>query len=340
VTDPADMCATILDSVHGQLSIDDVWTVHDANGFTWWPGDGVRQHVRAEGPVDVDGCATWWLSIETPVWRVGDAAGIVALECAIEALRVRAFGAGVVTDMEDGSVALVSRSYLMPETVPERCFPLAGLGALQARLALDAWADAEARVGDHARAWRDARPHPIGGERIGSDEILTLPDTAMPAIARRHGHAGLLDMWSRTGDALATALGGEPHSQHDTLLMFGADLGRLQASVLCGLMRGGLAGPSVAVTIILDGRYGPQDGRALCEALQRLALEPPSLAWTLGSWVLRDRVDGTDGLMPVYGAFLPIGLFEPAYGGVLGHAIGCYLGDLRRSLQASPDLRR
>jgi len=337
VTDPADMCATILDTVHRQLAIDDVWTVHDADAFTWWPGDGVRQHVRAEGPVDVDGSATWWLTIETPVWRVADASGMAALECAIESLRIRAFGAAVVTDAARGSVALVTRSALEREAVPERCYPLAGLGALQARLALDAWADAEARVGEHARSWRDARPHPIGGERIGTDEILSLPETAMPAIAARHGPTGVLDTWSRTGDALASALGSGPHSQHDTLLAFGADLGRHEASVLCGVMHCGLAGPSIAVTVILDGHYGPTDGRALCDALQRLALEPPSLAWTLGSWVLRDRIDGSNGLMPVYGAFLPIGLFQPAYGGVLGHAVGCYLGDVRRYLLAASD---
>ena len=61
-----------------------------------------------------------------------------------------------------------------------------------------------------------------------------------------------------------------------------------------------------------------------------------ALASTLGSWVLRDRIDGTDGLMPIYGAFLPIGLFEP----VLGHAIGCYLGDLLSYRQATADLSR
>ena len=65
-----------------------------------------------------------------------------------------------------------------------------------------------------------------------------------------------------------------------------------------------------------------------------------ALASTLGSWVLRDRIDGTDGLMPVYGAFLPIDLFEPAYGAVLGHAIGCYLGDLLSYRQATADLSR
>lgn len=56
----------------------DAWIVRRADGFAWWPGVGVRQSVRVQGPATVDGLPTSWLVIETPAGRDLDAARCAA----------------------------------------------------------------------------------------------------------------------------------------------------------------------------------------------------------------------------------------------------------------------
>lgn len=102
-------CARILEAVHRQLSINEPWTHRTPDGFSWWPGGSVRQHLRAEGPIDVDGFDIWWLTRETPVWRNANAA---ALASHVEALRIAAHGAAVVHDAATGRTSLVTLTYL------------------------------------------------------------------------------------------------------------------------------------------------------------------------------------------------------------------------------------
>lgn len=321
MTDPSDMRATILETVHRQLSIAHPWTVHHDDAFTWWPGGGVRQRVRAEGPVPVAGVDTWWLAIETPVWRAPDDDALARLERAIERLRVHTHGAAVVVDPSQRRVSLVMRTYLLPETVPGRCFALAGLGAVQARHALAAWKHVESTIGLHAAAWRDTLPHPVGGERTALDEILSLPERLVQPMARRLGRAGLLDAWRHTADALQTCGLDAPAHQVDTMLTFAVRLGERDALVLLGLMQDDLTGPAVAVSTLVQASAEPAEARALCDALQRATLTPPSLVWTLGSWVVRENVWDSDGLTAMHTAFLPIGLFPTGYGLPLAHAV-------------------
>lgn len=321
MTEPGDMTATILETIHRQLSIDHPWTEHHDDAFTWWPGGGVRQHVSAEGPVAVDGVDTWWLVIETPVWQVADDAALHWLEGAIERLRVRAHGAAVVVDRGTRCVSLVMRTYLLPETVPGRCYALAGLGAVQARQALDAWAHAEATVGPDACAWRDALPHPAGGERRACDEILDLPEALLRPVSDQLGPAGLLDAWRQTADALRLYGLDAPVRQDDTVLTYATRIGEHDARIRLGLMCDDLTGPAVAVSTILELPGDEVAARATCDALQRAALRPPSLVWTLGSWFVRPPLGDGAGVIAMHTAFLPIGLFPFGYGVPLAHTV-------------------
>ena len=321
MTDTGEMTATILETVHRQLSIDQPWTVHHDDGFTWWPGGGLRQRVHAEGPISVDGVDTWWLAIETPVWRTRDDAALEHLAGAIERLRVRAHGAAVVVDQATRGVSLVMRCYLLRETVPGRCYALAGLGAVQARQALAAWEHAETTLGPDASTWRDTLPHPENGTRRVRDEILGLPEALLQRVSDQLGPAGLLDVWQQTADALRLYGLGAPVRQDDTVLTYAARCGGHDARILLGLMRDDLTGPSVAVSTLLELPGDEASARATCDALQRAALTPPSLVWTLGSWVLRPAVTDGPRLSAMHTAFLPVGLFPFGYGVPLAHAV-------------------
>ena len=340
MTDPSDVRATILDTVHRQLSIDHPWTVHHDDAFTWWPGGGVRQHVRAEGPLPVVGIDTWWLEIETPVWHAPDDQALAQLEGAIERLRVRTHGAAVRVDPAERRVSLVMRTYLLPASVPGRCLAIAGLGAVQARQALAAWEHAEASLGRNAAAWRDALPHPIGGERHARDEILTLPETFIQPVARHLGSTGLLDAWHHTADALRLNGFDVPLRQDDSLLTFAARLGEHDALVLLGLMHDDLTGPAVAVSTLVQVPEEPAAARALCDTLQRAALTPPSLVWTLGSWVLRAPTGDGAGLTAMHTAFLPVGLFPAGFGVPLAHSIAEQVRVWGRAIDRGSDARR
>ena len=347
MTDPRDMPASILETVHRQLSIDQPWTVHHDEAFTWWPGGGVRQQVRAEGPVSVDDVDTWWLTIETPVWRAPDDAALHRLAGAIERLRVRAHGAAVVVDRGTRCVSLTMRTYLLPETVPGRCYALAGLGAVQARQALAAWAHAEATLGPDACARRDALPHPVGGERRVCDEILDLPEALLRPVSDQLGPAGLLDAWRRTADALRLYGLDAPVRQDDTVLTYVTRCGDQDARVLLGLMRDDLTGPAVAVSTLVELPGNLATARATCDALQRAALTPPSLVWTLGSWVVRPPVGDGTCLTAMHTAFLPIGLFPFGYGVPLAHSVaqqlrvwGGVLDEANRALAGAQRVRR
>lgn len=345
MTDPCDMPATILETVHRQLGIDHPWSVHHDDAFTWWPGGGVRQRVRAEGPIAVDGVDTWWLAIETPVWRAPDDAALLQLAGAIERLRVRAHGAAVVVDQEARGVSLAMRTYLLPETVPGRCYALAGLGPVQARQALAAWSHAESTLGPDASAWRDALPHPVGGERRLCDEILDLPEALLHRVSDQLGPTGLLDAWRQTADALRHCGLDAPVRQDDTLLTYVTRCGDHDARILLGLMHDDLTGPAVAVSTLLEVPADEASARATCDALQRAALTPPSLVWTLGSWVLRPSVAGGTGLTAMHTAFLPVGLFPFGYGVPLAHAVAQQLrvwGEVleQRSRASARDLDR
>lgn len=195
-------CARILEVVHRQLSIDEPWTLRTAEGFTWWPAGGVRQFVHAEGPIDVDGLDTWWLTIETPVWREADC---TALAPHVEALRIAAHGAAVAQDAATGRTSLVTRTYLLPESIVARGLRFAALGVVQARLALDAWAEAAAHLGDRADAWRDVEDHPERGPRDALDEVLALPEAALLPRARQLGDAGLHTLLTTTARSLEVA---------------------------------------------------------------------------------------------------------------------------------------
>ena len=327
-------CARILEVVHRQLSIDEPWTHRTPDGFTWWPGGGGRQHVRAEGPIDVDGLDTWWLTIETPVWRDADAA---ALAPHLEALRIAAHGAAVVHDAATGRTALVTRTYLLPESIVARGLRFAALGVVQARLALDAWAEAAAQLGDRADAWRDLEGHPERGPRDELDEVLALPEAVFEPRARQLGKAGLRALLATTARSLETAFGGPRGDVDDGVLFFAADLGPRDGLVVATTMEHDLIGPSVAASLIVDGPFEPDEARALGEALQRRALAAPSLQWTLGSWVVRPRMGAEPGHMLIHTSFLPLAVFERDWGMALASAVGFEVAEVRRALGEEVD---
>ena len=319
-------CARILEVVHRQLSIDEPWTHRTAEGFTWWPGGGVRQHVRAEGPVEVEGLDTWWLTIETPVWQGGDA---VALAPLVEALRVAAHGAAVVHDAATGRTSLVTRTYLLPESIVARGLRFAALGVVQARLALDAWAEAAAQLGDRADAWRDREGHPARGPRDELDEVLALPEAVFEPRARQLGDAGLRALLATTARSLEAAFGRPQGDVDDGVLFFAADLGPRNGLVVATTMEHELIGPSVVASLIVDGPFEPDEARALGDALQRRALAAPSVQWTLGSWVVRPQVGDDPGHMLIHPTFLPLAVFDADWGMGLASAVGFEVAEVR-----------
>lgn len=321
-------CARILEVVHRQLSIDKPWTHRTPEGFTWWPGGGVRQHVRAEGPIDVEGLDTWWLTLETPVWRGGDAA---ALAPHVEALRVAAHGAAVVHDAASGRTSLVTRTYLLPESIVSRGLRFAALGVVQARLALDAWAEAAAQLGVRAVAWRDLEDHPERGPRDELDEVLALPEAVFQPRAAQLGEAGLRALLATTARSLEAGLGRPQGDVDDSILFFAADLGPREGLVVATTMEHALVGPSVAASLIVDGPFEPDEARALGDALQRRALAAPSVQWTLGSWVVRPRMGEEPGHLLVHSTFLPLAVFDGDRGLGLASAIGFEVAEVQRA---------
>jgi hypothetical protein len=111
--------------VHRLLMIDEPWTLWHEDGFTWW-GHELAQRYRWEGPIDVDGVPTWFVSVETDFIRGATDRG-QALEFVNRWNASLEFGVGALV-WEDGRIRLRSRTYAMPESVEDRARWLASWG--------------------------------------------------------------------------------------------------------------------------------------------------------------------------------------------------------------------
>lgn len=338
MSDVESICIGILAAVHHGLSIDQAWTQRDDDAFDWWPGGGVRQRLRVEGPRDGDGDrggagdgdgdGAWWLAVETPVWHVPDPADLSRLRGAIDGLAVNAHGAAVRVDRAAGRVSLVSRVRLAAASLESEARRASGLAPVQARLALKAWSVAEEAVGPSAFVWRDDAPHPVHGRRDDLDEILFLPERLIlrRALSLPGEGAGHLQA---TADALVALGVGHPVRRDDDHLWLALDVGSRGALLMVSIMHHPLSGPSVAATIVLDLHLDPDAARLEGDALLEAELAPDSRTWTLGSWVVRGRFDGEVGETLVHTSFLPVGLFSEGSGRALARALGAKVEGLR-----------
>lgn len=170
-----------LDAVRSRLVSDPQWTLDHADGFSWW-SHRLRQTFRVEGPIELSGVPTWWLSFETDVASglVGpdDRKGLVAQM----ANRVSNLYATVV----DGD-RLVHRGRVsfQPETLPHRAQLLSDRALLSntdAHLIADTFVQHASSVGLEIDGLRVAESaHPIAGPRSEPDPILRVRDDVFVA---------------------------------------------------------------------------------------------------------------------------------------------------------------
>jgi len=165
-----------IQAIRARLMIDPEWSVDHADGLSWW-SHRLRQRFRIEGPIDLDGLATWWASFETDV-----AAGLGG---DADAQRFVAFAANRVgnlftTVVEEGRLFQRARVYFLPETLEHRVALLtdrALLSNVDAHRIADTFVGQGAAIGVRGDALRvDESAHPVNGRREEPDEMLSVRD--------------------------------------------------------------------------------------------------------------------------------------------------------------------
>ena len=160
---------------HRLLMIDEPWTQWHDDGFTWWAHE-LAQRYRWEGPIDIDGLPTWFLSVETDFLR-GATDRARALEFVNRWNASLEFGVGALV-VEDDRIRLRSRTYAMPESAEDRARMLSSWGivanAVASQLGRIHGSDADelASLGFDASWEVDASGHPDSGRRDAPDEML------------------------------------------------------------------------------------------------------------------------------------------------------------------------
>ena len=161
--------------VHRLLMIDEPWTEWHDDGFTWWAHE-LAQRFRWEGPIDLDGLPTWFLSVETDFIR-GATDRAQALEFVNRWNASLEFGVGALL-VEDDRIRLRSRTYAMPESAEDRARLLSGWGIIgnavvsQLGRLYGASSDELVAFGFDPSWSVDASGHPDAGRRESPDEML------------------------------------------------------------------------------------------------------------------------------------------------------------------------
>lgn len=176
--------------VHRLLLIDEPWTEWHDDGFTWWAHE-LAQRFRWEGPIDVDGIPTWFLSVETDFIR-GATDRARALEFVNRWNASLEFGVGALV-VEGDRIRLRSRTYAMPASAEDRARWLSSWGiignAVTSQLGrMHGSSPAEMVAFGFDSSWTvDASGHPTSGRRVTRDEMLSvieassLPQGRQPA---------------------------------------------------------------------------------------------------------------------------------------------------------------
>jgi hypothetical protein len=161
--------------VHRLLMIDEPWTQWHDDGFSWW-GHELAQRYRWQGPIDIEGLPTWFLSVETDFLR-GATDGARALEFVNRWNASLEFGVGALV-VEGERIRLRSRTYAMPESAEDRARLLGSWGivanAVASQLGRIQTSDPKelTSLGFDASWCVDASSHPESGRREAPDEML------------------------------------------------------------------------------------------------------------------------------------------------------------------------
>lgn len=162
----------LIQTVYDLLKIDPQWTEWHEDGFTWW-AQGLAQRFRAEGPEQVDGIPTYWLSFETSVLRgvAQDAPEVHALV----GMQNRMNNLFTTNVTADGRLIHWGRVYALPESVTHRAKQL-GERAIISNVMATRQADATVTflTGRGLAAEVDHSGHPVCGRRAEADEMLTV----------------------------------------------------------------------------------------------------------------------------------------------------------------------
>jgi hypothetical protein len=101
---------------HRLLDIDDTHTAWRPDGFTW-RAHRLAQRLRFEGPVEIDGVPTWWVSVDTACLRGADPASERVLDWVAAQNAAHRLGALV---LEGDRVRLRARVAVREGSMPER----------------------------------------------------------------------------------------------------------------------------------------------------------------------------------------------------------------------------
>ena len=169
----------MIQELHRHLMIDEQWTEWHEDGFTWWSAY-LAQRFRSQGPRDIDGTPTWWLSYEMALLK-GVEDGMPAHLTVMYLNRMSNLTAFYLTG---GRLVARGRVYALPESAPDRIRLLADRAIIAN---VDASSRAmglvtvmqqmsEAAGGHSASTLPDFSAHPVSGPRPQMDDMLNVVD--------------------------------------------------------------------------------------------------------------------------------------------------------------------
>ncbi len=304
---------TMVRAIHEYLKIDEEWTQWHEDGFTWWSYQ-LAQRFRFDGPHDVYGIPTWWISFETDGLRGMGRGSSVTDELVAELNGTQrlfmAFSAG-------DRVGHRGRVYALPETAEHRLRTLADHAILSnvfAHQQLPAVLEALRSSGE-AGAQLDTSQHPGRGAREVPDDMLNVihavfvPLGGRPVAPERRPD---LDAAARVlGGAEGGADGGSDEgrvmrmlrvAERDLLVVIHADAQH-------PLLGGGMA---VSQTLLSHDPIGEAEARALAARLNEAEWTTRTPLVSVGAWFPITTEEGA--VFVSHATFHPNGVLVPTLG--------------------------
>lgn len=298
----------MIEQIHDFLKIDSEWTEWHDDGFTWWAHD-LAQRFRFEGPRDVEGIPTYWLTFETEVAR-----DLPRCSKEIRALVAADNGANRLfeTALVEDRLVFRGRTYALPETAASRV-------RLIANQAIVANVFASKRVGSYVSALRRlAGPasqiepafssHPANGSRLERDEMLSvvdqvhLPEGLVPVAPAQAPDLGQVAKLVSHADVVATLSADEqqltvefPNDAQKLVL-------RLSYRDRHPVMGNGL---SVSLVLPLVAGFNSDLAGSLADALNNVEWKAPTTIVTSGAWVAAGTGAEDDPLRLEHKVFYP-----------------------------------
>lgn len=161
----------LIQTIYEFLQIDEEWTQWHEDGFTWW-SHRLAQRFRVEGPVQVDGEPTWWVSFETAVLRNVPNDSFVSAAVTLQNRTGNLFTIKVA----GGHLFHWGRVYALPETMTSRARLLAERAIISNAIASEQADGLAALMRKHSDAAVevDVSAHPENGARSNPDDMLNV----------------------------------------------------------------------------------------------------------------------------------------------------------------------